>query len=57
MGKEGGTVVIGLRKEIPEQFWNQVEILLVGGNSGAVGAKVTRLTRFVAGWASHILIA
>ncbi|CAD7951484.1 unnamed protein product [Amoebophrya sp. A120] len=30
----GGTVVIGLRKEIPEQWWNQVEILLVGGSSG-----------------------
>ncbi|CAD7922456.1 unnamed protein product [Amoebophrya sp. A25] len=27
----GGTVVIGLRKEIPEQWWNHVEILLVSG--------------------------
>jgi hypothetical protein len=26
---EGGTVIIGLRRQIPEQFWNQVQILLV----------------------------
>lgn len=30
----GGTVVIGLRKEIPEQLWSHVEILLVGGQEG-----------------------
>jgi len=29
--EKGGTVVIGLKKEIPEQYWNHVEILLVGG--------------------------
>lgn len=36
---EGGTVIIGLRKEIPEMWWNQVEILLVGGKEGQVTLK------------------
>lgn len=36
---DGGTVIIGLRREIPEAWWNQVEILLVGGKEGQVTLK------------------
>ena len=32
-------MVIGLKKEIPEQFWNHVEILLVGGKEGQLKLK------------------
>lgn len=38
-GATGGTVVIGLKKEIPEQWWNHVEILLVGGKEGQLKLK------------------
>ena len=41
----GGTVVIGLRREIPERFWNYLEILLVGGKGGQMALKPSGIKR------------
>lgn len=41
----GGTVVIGLRREIPERFWSFLEILLVGGTGGQISLKPSGIKR------------